>query len=296
MPNKTKLIVILGPTASGKSALAMKLAKKFGGEIVSADSRQVYRGLDIGTGKVLPRDQRGIRHHLLDVADPKRQFSVVEYQTLANRAITEIRKRGRLPILVGGTGLYIDAVARGLTFPEVPPNQKLRSRLEKKKLYDLLSTLTRLDPKRAKIVDRKNARRIIRAIEIAKALGKVPPLSHTSPYRTLWIGATHPPKELRRKIRARLHARIREGMIDEAKRLQRTLRWKRFYELGLEYRYLADFLRKKIGKAEMLRELEQAIAAYAKRQLTWFRKHHDIHWIRNPHEAEQLVRKFLRTI
>lgn len=286
------LIVLLGPTVSGKSALAVELAKKFGGEIISADSRQVYRGLDIGTGKITKREMRGIPHHLLDIADPKRQFSVAEYKQRADAVIRDIHKRGKIPFLVGGTGLYIDAVARGFAFPAVPPNSKLRKLLEKKEIPELLKMLGRLDSGRSKTVDRLNPRRIIRAIEIARAIGKVPPLGEKVRCRVLWIGITLPPATLKQKIRHRLHRRMKAGMTAEARRLRKKLAWKRFYELGLEYRYLADYLRKQISREEMLQQLEKAIVHYAKRQLTWFKRRGDTHWIKTRREAEQLVASF----
>ena len=168
---KPPLVVIVGPTAAGKSALAVRLARTFGGEVVSADSRQVYRGLDVGTGKISKRAMRGVPHHLLNVAGPKRPFDVVRFQRLAERAIRDVARRGRLPFLVGGTGLWVDAVAFGIGFPAAPPNRTLRRRLATKRARDLLAALRRLDPERAKTIEPQNPRRIIRAIEIARAIG-----------------------------------------------------------------------------------------------------------------------------
>ena len=173
-----KVIVILGQTATGKSALAVKIAKKINGEIISADSRQIYKGLDIGTGKITKKEMRGVPHHLLDVANPKKKFSVAEYQKLANSAIAEIITKGKTPIICGGTGFYIDAITKGIIFPEVPPNAKLRKTLEKKSTEQLFDMLKNFDKSRARNIKEKkeqnNKVRLIRAIEIAKALGKVP--------------------------------------------------------------------------------------------------------------------------
>lgn len=291
---KQPLIAIVGPTASGKSALAVGLAKKFNGEIISADSRQVYRGLDIGTGKITRGEMRGVTHHLLDVANPKRRFSVADFQRLAKDAIKNIAARGKIPFLAGGTGFWIDAVVCDLDLPRVPPDRKLRARLAKKNPAELLAALNRLDPRRAITVEQKNPRRLIRAIEIAKAIGRAPELKKHSPYRMLWIGVKPDEKMLKRLIRRRLLKRIKAGMILEAKRLKKSgLSWKRFYELGLEYRFLADYLRGKMTKDEMIKRLETAIRQYARRQMTWFKRNRDIRWIKNAKEGQKLVSEFL---
>lgn len=291
---KQKLIVIVGPNASGKSALAVTLAKKLNAEVISADSRQVYRGLDIGTGKITKRERSNVPHHLLDIADPKKQISVAEFKTRADRAAAAIYMRGKIPILVGGTGFWVDAVALGKQFPAVPPNEHLRRRLEKKSAVQLLHMLRKLDPRRAQNIEKKNQRRLIRAIEVARALGRVPRLIEKPIYDTLWLGLTFPPAILRKRIRARLERRLRAGMIQEALELRsRDLSWKRFYELGLEYRFLADYLRGNISREELSTKLEKAIFDYARRQLGWFRKNRRIRWIRNTAEAERLARNFL---
>ena len=178
---KPWIIAILGKTATGKSDLAVLLAKKWDGEVISADSRQIYRGLDLGTGKITKREMKGIPHHLLDIADSKKQFSVSEYKNLADKTIGEIISRGKLPIICGGTGLYIDAVLKNIVVPEVPPNKKLRKELEKKTVPQLFVILKKLDSRRAKEIDANNPRRLIRAIEIATALGSIPLLEVSPP-------------------------------------------------------------------------------------------------------------------
>ncbi|MBI4118324.1 MAG: tRNA (adenosine(37)-N6)-dimethylallyltransferase MiaA [Parcubacteria group bacterium] len=297
MLQKPKVIVIVGPTATGKSSLAVKLAKRVGGEVISADSRQVYKGLDIGTGKVTEKEMRGIPHHLLDVASPKQQFTAAQFRTKAARAIRDILAHGKVPILVGGTGFYIDTVLGNISFPEVPPDTTLRQELETKPLLELLEKLEALDPERAETIERANPRRIIRAIEIARALGKVPRIGKKDEhYDALKIGLTLPDQELRSRITIRLFARIRGGMIAEAKRLHKKgLSWKRMRELGLEYRFLADYLTSKLTQKEFEEGLGSAISHYAKRQMRWFKRDLDIAWF-TPKEyskIEKHVRTFL---
>lgn len=275
---KPVVIVIVGPTASGKSALAVKLAEKFGGEVISADSRQVYRGLDIATGKVMKGEMRGVRHHLLDVADPKKQFSVDDFVRLGHTAIADIAARGKLPIVCGGTGLYVDAVLGKLNFPNVPPDPSLRKKLRHRSAAELFAMLGKLDPRRTNSIERQNPRRLTRAIEIAKALGKVPQLKNSAIYRTISIGLKPSDVELKRRIRARVAARMRRGMVAEAKRLAKRLGFKRLREFGLEYRHLADYLQRHISKAELVRRIERDDWRYAKRQMRWFKRDASTNW------------------
>ncbi|MFA6353562.1 MAG: tRNA (adenosine(37)-N6)-dimethylallyltransferase MiaA [Candidatus Paceibacterota bacterium] len=278
--NQPKIIVILGQTSAGKSDLSVKIAKKISGEIISADSRQVYKGLDIGTGKITKKEMRGVPHHLLDVANPKKKFTVVEYQKLAISAMADIVKRNKTPIICGGTGFYIDAVTKGIIFPEVPPNLKLRKVLEKKSVKELFQILKKLDLRRANNIDKNNKVRLIRAIEILKVLGKVPVVKTTPPpYKFIKIGLYLPEDLLKKKIEKRLLVRIRAGMLNEAKRLHgQGLSYSRMEELGLEYRFMALYLQNKITKQEMLKRLNSEIYKYAKRQITWFKRDKDIKW------------------
>jgi tRNA dimethylallyltransferase len=239
----------------------------------------------------------GVPHFLLDVTDPKKRFSIVKYKELALKEISEILKRGHLPIICGGTGFYISAVVDNVTFPDVPPNKKLRLSLNKKTPEELYEKLLQLDPKRAEKIDRKNSRRLVRAIEIATALGKVPPATEAPEFDCLQIGLNPSSEELKSKISVRLLARIETGMIAEAQKLhEQGLSWKRMIELGLEYRFLALFLQKKISKMEMISRLQTEIWHYAKRQMTWFRADKRIRWfqLEEQDKIEKTVEEFLR--
>jgi tRNA dimethylallyltransferase len=274
-----KIIVVLGPTASGKSDLAVHFAKKYNGEVVSADSRQVYKNLNIGTGKITKKEMHGIPHHLLDIVSPKKTFTVADYQQKAERAIADILKRNKLPIICGGTGFYIQAIVDNIALPEVPPNPTLRKKLENKTDKELFLMLAALDLRRAATIDLKNPRRLVRAIEVATYLGKVPELLKNPKYECLQIGIQTEDEILKIKIKKRLEQRIEAGMIEEAKKLHKEgVSWKRMESLGLEYRYLARYIQKKITKKELLAQLQTEIWKYAKRQKTWFKKDTRIHW------------------
>jgi len=296
--SKQKLIVILGPTASGKTALSLKLAKKFNGEIISADSRQVYKGMNIGTGKITKKEMKDIPHYLLDVASPKRKFSVSQYQKLALKTINEISKKRKIPFLVGGSPFYIYSVVDGWIFPKLKPDWKLRKKLEKKSSSELFDILKKMDPKRAEKIEQKNKRRLIRAIEIVLKLGKVPPLEKHPQFKCLLIGLKKTKEELEDLIRKRLLKRFKQGMIKEAKTLKKDgLSWKRLEDFGLEYRWIARYLQNKINYQEMFENLQKDTEHFAKRQMTWFKKDKRIKWTPvtyHPYKwAEKLVREFL---
>jgi len=269
-----KIIVICGPTATGKSAFAVMLAKKVDGEIISADSRQVYKGLDIGSGKVTKHEMKGVLHYLLDVANPTRVFSAAQYKKLANKTIKDILKHGKIPIICGGTGLYIDTIVYDTDFPAVLPNKSLRTQLEKLPTEALAQKLEALDLERFAAIDANNRVRLIRAIEIVQALGKVPKVSRQKRYNVEWHYLDFPDEVLKKRIHDRLIKRMKCGMLAEVKHLHENgVSWKRLEALGLEYRYLALFLQGKMTKPDMLVQLETAIWHYAKRQRTWFKKH-----------------------
>ena len=292
-----KLIVILGPTASGKSALAVKIAKKFGGEVISVDSRQVYKGMDIGTGKIKKEEMKGVPHYLLDVASPKKRFTVAQFQKLAKKAIEKIFKKGKIPILCGGTGFYLWVLTHQVSIPKVKPDWKSRKKLEKKPAKELFEILKKLDKDRAKTIEKENKRRLIRAIEIAKKLGKVPPLKTESlPYPILFLGIKKSSEELRKLIRKRLLKRLKEGMIEEVKVLRKSgISWKRLEEFGLEYKWISKYLQGKISYKEMIKNLQKDIESFAKRQMTYFKKYFPkTVWIKNFKEAEKLIKDFLK--
>ncbi len=297
-----KLIVILGQTATGKSDFAVQIAKDINGEIISADSRQVYKGMDLGSGKITKKEMGGVPHYLLDIYSPSKVFTVNEFQKRAFKIIKEILAKGKVPIICGGTGFYIDAVVNGNIFPDVPPNKKLREELSKKSAPQLFKILEKLDKNRAKNIDANNPVRLIRAIEIAKVLGKVPPLkTNTATFsapaenvagnnklEVLKIGLELPPEILKERIKTRLSARIKKGMIKEIKDLheKEKVSWKRLEAFGLEYRYVSLHLQNKLSKEEMIEKLNTEIWHFAKRQKTWFKRDKATIWI-NPLEIHE---------
>jgi tRNA dimethylallyltransferase len=303
-----KIIVILGSTASGKSDLAVKIAlwlsskeikKEFaieGGEIISADSRQVYRGMDIGTGKITKEEMKGIPHYLLDVSSPKRNFTVAQFVDLAKKAISKIFKKKKIPIICGGTWFYIYALVDGYTFPRVKPDWKLRKELEKKSEKKLFEELKKLDQERAKTIDPHNKRKLIRAIEIVKKIGKVPPLKKQPlPYPVLFLGIEKNFSELKKLIEKRLLKRLKQGMIEEVKKLRESgVSWKKLESFGLEYEWIAKYLQGKIEKEEMIKKLQKDIEKFAKKQIKVFKKDKRVIWIKNEKKAKRIARKFLK--
>lgn len=298
MKKLPKIIVVLGPTSTGKSDIAVTLAKKYNGEVISADSRQVYTGLNLGTGKVTKKEMQGVPHHMLDVYSPKKRYDVAQWQKETKKIIADILSRGKMPIICGGTGFYIRSIVENVVLPEVPPNEKLRAKLEKKSLPELVALLKKLDPKRLKSIDTKNPVRLIRAIEIATELGNVPEMKKQKPgYDILQIGLKLPDSILKQRIHNRLIARVKKGMIREAEQLHKSgLSWKRMSELGLEYRYLAMLLQKKISRTEFIEQLNTAIWHYVRRQKQWFGYDKSIKWY-SPTQVlkiEKIVEKFLK--
>lgn len=294
--DKQKLLIILGPTATGKSDLAVFLAKRFNGEVISADSRQVYKGMNLGTGKITKKEMEGIPHHLLDIVQPKTKFNVEKFKKLAQKKIKEIADRGHLPILAGGTGFWIDALLFNHNFPNVPENKKLRDALAKLSAEKLFSKLKKLNPQQAENIDPKNKVRLIRAIEIASTKHQLKPLSDEIAYDALLIGLDLPTEDLYKKIDLRIEKRLRQGMIKEVSKLHHAgVSWKRLESFGLEYKFIALFLQKKIAtETEMQKLLAYAIKHYAKRQRTWFKRHKNIHWLSpgtNPADKKDCLRQ-----
>ncbi|HEU5379600.1 MAG TPA: tRNA (adenosine(37)-N6)-dimethylallyltransferase MiaA [Ktedonobacteraceae bacterium] len=302
MTELAKLVVIAGPTASGKSSLGISLAQEFHGEIVSADSRQVYRGLDLGSAKVTSEEQAMVPHHLLDVADPAEIYTVARFQQEAIAAIETILARAHQPFLVGGSPHYIQTVVDHLDIPSVPPQPELRSELETRPLDDLLLQLEQLDPRSAASIDRQNPRRVIRALEVCLVTGR--PFSEqrkvaTPLYNCLMIAPDWPRSELYARIDARVDERMHLGMVEEVRHLLANgLSHERLEALGLEYRFISRFLRGEfISEAAMVERLKFAIHDFTRRQLTWFRKDQRIIWI-DGHQLDaafEIVRQFLST-
>ncbi len=301
---KPKVIAVVGPTASGKTSLGIFLAQHIGsgptklrrgaGEVISADSRQVYRGLDLGTGKVTKDEMAGVPHYLLDVCSPKNVFSASDFVEAGERAIEKILGAGHVPIVVGGTGLYADCLLGRMFIPNVPPDEELRLRLEQFPIERLFEMLQKKDPRRAATIEPKHKRRIIRALEIAEALGENPLPNPEQKYDVLWLGIDLPEAKLHKNISVRLDQRLADGMVDEGRRLHaKGLAYKRMQELGLEYGAIARLLKKEVTPQVMQGELERDIRHYAKRQMRWFRRNEHIHWIKNKTEALRLAKAFV---
>jgi tRNA dimethylallyltransferase len=297
MSISNKLIVILGPTASGKTSLAIKLAKEFNGEIVSADSRQIYRGMDIGTAK--PLDLEGIPHHLLDIKTPYQNYTVAEYKEDAIKIIKDIQSLGKLPILAGGTGLYIKAVVENLDIPKVEPDPVLRKKIEnditEKGLEFVFNQLIELDPEAAYIVDPKNPRRVVRALEVTLLTNK--PFSeqrkHGNPlFDVLELGISVPNEKLKDRIDFRVDEMAKEGLVDEVKSLVEKYGANQQAFDAIGYREIIEFLLNKITLSQALENMKMNTWHFAKRQMTWFKKDPKIRWISCYGEAENLVEKF----
>lgn len=278
MSGYPKVVAVVGTNASGKSALGVELAKRYGAEIISADSRQVFRGLDLGSGKITPEEMQGVPHHLIDVREPNEFFSMADFQRMSYAAIDGILARGRLPMIVGGTGLYVDSVLDGYLLSDREPDLAYRAELEKlttPQLYDMLLTLL---PDAQ--VDRNNRNRVMRMIErIHDGDDAVP--GKEPRYRSLRLGVSWPREVLAQRIDERLKMRVEQGMIEEVQNLMDRGATKEFLlGLGLEYRFITQYLTGAIpDRDEMLRLLAIAIKQFAKRQMTWFRRNPDIVWL-----------------
>lgn len=284
MASLAKLVVVAGPTASGKSSLGIALAQEFQGEIVSADSRQVYRGLDLGSAKVTSEERVLVPHHLLDVADPAETYTVARFQQEARAAIDAILARGHQPFLVGGSPHYIQAIVDHLDIPPVPPQPELRAELEARPIEELLAELEQRDPQSAASIDRQNPRRVIRALEVCLVTGQ--PFSAqrrvAAPlYNCLLLAPDWPRPELYARIDMRVDERMRLGMVEEVRQLLADgLSPERLEAFGLEYRFIGRFLRDEFpSESAMVERLKFAIHDFTRRQLTWFRKDHRIVWI-----------------
>ena len=278
MSRLPKVVAVVGTNASGKSALGIALAKKYDAEIISADSRQVFRGLDLGSGKVTPEETQGVPHHLIDVREPNEFFSMADFQRMAYQAIDDIRGRGRLPMIVGGTGLYVDSVLDGYLLSDKEPDLAYRAELEKlttPQLYDML-----LELKPDVQVEKNNRNRVMRIIERIHDGDDATP-GKQARFESLRLGVSWPREVLGRRIDERLERRLEQGMIEEVQRLMDEGATTEFLlGLGLEYRFITQYLIGEIpDRQAMLDKLAIAIKQFAKRQMTWFRRNPEIVWL-----------------
>ena len=287
-----KMLAIVGPTAVGKTALSIELARRFDGEIVSADSRQIYRHMDIGTAKATPEEQAAAPHHLIDVVDPDEELTLSHYRRLATEAVADIAARGRLPILVGGTGLYVRALLEGWTVPEVPPRPAVRRALEERAEREgheaLHRRLAEVDPAAAARIDSRNVRRVIRALEVYQATGEpISALQRKEPpgYRVFTIGLTMPRADLYRRIDERVDRMVEAGLVGEVRDLLA-----RGYERGqgrdlpamsgLGYRQIGQYLRGEVSLEEAIALIKRHTRRFVRQQYNWFRlSDPTIHWV-----------------
>ena len=320
-----KLLIICGPTATGKTGLALHLAKEFNGELVSADSRQVYKDLDIGTGKDLPKSSKfreqslklpgyyeieGVKVWGYDLVSPKKEFSVGQYIKVANKVIENIWSRKKLPILVGGTGFYIKGIVDGISTALIPKNKAVRKSLERRNIKELFNTLAQLAPIRAgsmNISDRKNPRRLVRAIEVAQwrlksgAKTKIEKDDLGSQALTLFIGLTGPKNFLYQRIKKRIKTRLKQGVEGEVEKLLESgVSWKNQSMDSLGYKQWKGYFERKITKEKVVRRWEREECKYSKRQITWFKKDKRINWFNIKDSSwqksvEKLVKKWYST-
>ncbi len=286
---KPKILVIVGPTASGKTGLSIEIAKKVNGEIISADSRQVYRGLDIGSGKVTKAEMAGVPHHLLGVVEATTVYSAADFKRDASAAINEITARKHLPIIAGGTFFYVDTLLGTTTSPDVPADPLLRAELEARPTTELFDLLKEKDPARATTIDPHNKRRLVRALEIVQALGAVPPVSPTEPYDVLTLGIAADKEQLRIRFQERVEEWLQAGLMDEiARLLDSGLGKDRLAEIGFEYLLGIELYEQKITTEEYLQKFVEKNWQYAKRQMTWLKRDPDIVWV-DPKDTERVI-------
>lgn len=298
-----KIVVICGPTASGKTGWSLALAKQFNAEIISADSRQIYKEMNIGTAKengVWQEDAylvEGVPHYLIDIIKPNEIYSTAEFCAQAKELIETIIKKGKISFIVGGTGLYIDTLINNFTIPEVKPNLTLRKSLEEKNLAELQELLKKLDSETYQTIDIKNKRRLSRALEVVITTGesfKNKQQKGEKLFETLYLGIELPREVLYDRINERVELQIKNGLLKEVEKLVQKYPWDSPAMSGIGYRQFKDYFAGIISLDQAKEALKQATRQYAKRQLTWFKRNSEIHWCENLNEAEKLVQNFLK--
>ena len=304
--NKQKLIVVLGPTATGKTDLAIHLARRFGGEILSADSMQIYRGLDIGTAKATAEEQRAAPHHLIDICDPAQRFSVAQFVELAGEKIRQIAGRNALPIVAGGTGLYISSLLEGIRFLDEPADDAVRARLAKQAEElgeeEMHRRLAALDPEAAAAIHPHNRKRVLRALELYEKTGRTissqraQSRAEQPPYNPLLLGLNCPDRqELYRRIGLRIDRMLELGVLDEARQVYLHRDSWQTAAQAIGYKEFFPYFEGAASLAACVDKLKQATRNYAKRQLTWFRRMEGVHWLdAAAPDADALVNRFLK--
>ena len=307
--NPNKIIIITGATASGKTALSLRLAKKNHGEIISADSRQIYRGMDIGTAKLTKREQQLIPHHLIDIKKPNQSYSLAWWKHHTLKAIKQIQKRGHIPFIVGGTAYYLNAIVNNLNIPKVRLNNTLRRKLEKFSVEKLFAMLKKKDPTRAETIDHHNKRRLIRALEIVAELGRVPisppregqtkgrltspnPSSRGGELKFLILGLKKSEKELRLAIGKRTDEMFHAGLVKEVKKLVQKYGHHKLFSETITYAEVIEYLDGKISLRQAKDKINTNNWRYTRRQMTWFKKL-PIVWIKTQRQVETRIAKFL---
>jgi tRNA dimethylallyltransferase len=295
--DKTKVIVIVGQTGSGKTALSLKIAQQFQGEVISADSRQVYRGLDIGTEKITEAQMEGIPHHLLSIASPEQVYTAHDFVRDAQSAIDEITRREHVPIITGGTFFYIDTLLGKVSCTPVSPDPKLRAELEAHTESELFAILQEKDPARASSIDKDNKRRLVRALEILATLPAVPPpTTRECPYEALILGIRIDKDVLRKRLRERAQHALSRGLIKETQTLlKQGVTRNRLSEIGLEYKLVLEYLDGTLVEQALLQKLEEKNWQYAKRQMVWLKRDASIQWFESEDTqgVSETVERFL---
>ena len=296
MTKLPKIIAVVGPTASGKTALGVTLAQKFKGEVISADSRAIYNEMNIGTAKPTPQEQQGIPHHLIDFIPLNQPYSLADYHRGATKVISEILSRGHLPILVGGTGLYTNAVIHNYQLPPAPANSAVRAKLEALEPDELFKMLEKADPETAAVIDRHNPRRLVRALEVFLTTGRsIYSQQKASPpqYEVLIIGLEPEKNILKDRLAKRVEAQLEAGLENEVRNLVNKYGWDNVLSNTIKYQEWRPYFEHKITYPQLVAGLIKADLQYAKRPMTWFKKIKGVNWLVIPQEAEVLVKNFL---